>query len=69
MKIREVTSFSIKEFHAVKIFLTQLVNNNSSLTKEYYQKILRSENSHLFLAELNNAEIIGMFTLGTYKTL
>jgi ribosomal protein S18 acetylase RimI-like enzyme len=68
IKIRELTNFSIREFHAVKNILPQLDNKNSTLTKEHYKGILKSENSHLFLAELNDFEIIGMFTLGTYKT-
>jgi ribosomal protein S18 acetylase RimI-like enzyme len=47
--------------------LPQLDNNINQPTEEYFRGILKSDNSHFFIAELENKQIAGILTLGTYN--
>jgi ribosomal protein S18 acetylase RimI-like enzyme len=66
MKIREITRFESKVFEAVLKLLPQLGPNRSPLSEKQFRKIIKSDNSHFFIAELDTNEIAGMLTLGTY---
>jgi ribosomal protein S18 acetylase RimI-like enzyme len=66
MKIREITRFESKVFDSVLKLLPQLGPNHRPLTEKQFRKILKSDNSHFFIAELETNEIAGMLTLGTY---
>jgi ribosomal protein S18 acetylase RimI-like enzyme len=66
MKIREITGFDSKVFEAVLKLLPQLGPNSNLPSEKQFRKILKSDNSHFIIAELDNDEIAGMLTLGTY---
>jgi len=67
MKIREVTRFDSRVFDAITKLLPQLGPNTNPLSEEHFRRILKSDNSHLFIAEPDNNEIAGMLTLVTYQ--
>ena len=66
MNIREVKRFSYRIFESVLHLLPQLDSGIEAPTEEYFRGILRSCNSHFFIAELDNKQIAGILTLGTY---
>jgi ribosomal protein S18 acetylase RimI-like enzyme len=68
MEIKKIKRFSERAFKAVSRLLPQLTSDDAFLTKEYFKSVLESENSHLFIAELDKKNIAGMLSLGTYKT-
>jgi ribosomal protein S18 acetylase RimI-like enzyme len=68
MEIQKINRFSERAFEAVSGLLPQLSPDASLLTREYFKSILGSEGAHLFIAELDNKQIAGMLTIGTYKT-
>lgn len=68
MEIKKITRFSERVFEAVSGLLPQLSSDSALLTREYFKSILGSEGAHLFIAELDNKQIAGMLTIGTYKT-
>jgi ribosomal protein S18 acetylase RimI-like enzyme len=68
MEIKKITRFSERAFEAVSGLLPQLSPDASLLTREYFKSILASAGAHLFIAELDNKQIAGMLTIGTYKT-
>jgi ribosomal protein S18 acetylase RimI-like enzyme len=67
MKIKEVTRYSIRTYNAVLKLLPQLDPHAASLTEMHLKEILKSKRTHLFVAELNNKQIAGMLTIGTYN--
>jgi ribosomal protein S18 acetylase RimI-like enzyme len=66
MKIKEVTRFSNKVFNGVLKLLPQLDPHTTSFTEIHFTEILKSKRTHLFIAELDNNQIAGMLTIGTY---
>jgi ribosomal protein S18 acetylase RimI-like enzyme len=69
MKIKEVTRFSNRVFNAVLKLLPQLDPDSELLTEIYFKEILKSKTTHFFVVELNNKQIAGMLTIGTYDIL
>lgn len=67
MNIKRINRFSERVFEAVIRFLPQLSTAVELPTKKYFKSILTSENIHFFIAELDNKQIAGMLTIGTYK--
>jgi ribosomal protein S18 acetylase RimI-like enzyme len=68
MKIKRINRFSTRVFEAVLRLLPQVASNEELPAKQYFKSILTSENVHFFIAELNNKQIVGMLTIGTYPT-
>jgi ribosomal protein S18 acetylase RimI-like enzyme len=66
MEIKEINRFSIRVFSAVLKLLPQLGPDVKSLTEKHFKAILKSEKSHFFVAELDDKQIAGMLTIGTY---
>jgi ribosomal protein S18 acetylase RimI-like enzyme len=66
MKIKEIKRLSVGVYNAVLRLLPQLSSDSDLLSRKHLEEIVKSENSHLFIAELDNNEIIGMLTIGTY---
>jgi len=67
MKIIKITRYSNKVYTAVLRLVRQLDSNSELPDKEYIKDIIRSEITHLFLAELEDKEIAGMLTIATYN--
>ncbi len=67
MRIREVKRFSYRIYESVLHLLPQLDNNIDLPDEEFFRSILRSGNSHFFVAELDNKDIAGILTLSTYN--
>jgi Acetyltransferases len=67
MKIKKIKRFSVRVYEAVLSLLPQLASEADLPTKEYFESILKSENIHFFIAELDNKQIVGMITIGTYR--
>ncbi len=67
MKIREIKRFNITVYNAVLGLLLQLAPGTELPSKEHFKKILKSDKTHLFIAELENRQIVGMLTIGTYE--
>jgi ribosomal protein S18 acetylase RimI-like enzyme len=67
MNIREITSFDRKVFDAVLRLLPQLGPVSNPPSEKHFRKIIESDNSHFFIAELDNNKIAGMLTLVTYN--
>jgi ribosomal protein S18 acetylase RimI-like enzyme len=68
MKIKKINRFSLKVFDAILRLFQQLDSNSELPTKTHIEKILKSKNSHFFVVELENDQIVGMLTMGTYNT-
>jgi ribosomal protein S18 acetylase RimI-like enzyme len=68
MKITRVTKFNDRVFEAVLNLLPQLDRGADPPDKQYFNDLLSSGNTHLFFAELDNKDIAGMLTIGTYLT-
>lgn len=68
MKIKKVTRFTDRIFKAVLTLLPQLDPGADPPGKQYFKDLLSSGNTHLFLAELDNKDLVGMLTIGTYLT-
>ena len=66
MEIKEINRFNVRVFDAVLKLLPQLVSDSKSLTEDHFRRILKSEKTHFFIAELDNKQIVGMLTIGTY---
>jgi ribosomal protein S18 acetylase RimI-like enzyme len=67
MKISKVNRFSKRVYKAVVRLLPQLAPEADLPTEQYFKSILTSDNVHFFIAELDNKQIIGMLTIGTYN--
>jgi len=46
--------------------LPQLGKDVKLPTEKHFKRIFKSKNSHFFIAELENKEIVGILTIGTY---
>jgi ribosomal protein S18 acetylase RimI-like enzyme len=69
MIISKVNRFSKRVYRAVLMLLPQLAPEADLPTEQYLKSILTSDNVHLFIAELDNKQIIGMLTIGIYNIL
>lgn len=74
MTIIEIKRFNPIEFNAVRQLLLQLVEEELLPTKEHYIKLIESQNSQLFIAEIDSTQtgrskIVGTLTAATYKIL
>lgn len=67
MKIREIRRFNVRTYNAILRLIPKLDSYTELPTREQFRKILKSESTHLFIGELDNKEIIGMLTIGTYN--
>jgi len=67
MKIIKINRYSSKVYTAVVRLVRQLDTNQELPDKEYIKGIIRSERTHLFLAELDGKEIAGMLTIAAYN--
>jgi ribosomal protein S18 acetylase RimI-like enzyme len=68
MRIKEINRFNKRVFENVLKLLLQLSPGTVLPSEEYFKSILTSENSHFFIAELDNKQIAGMLTIGVYST-
>jgi ribosomal protein S18 acetylase RimI-like enzyme len=68
MKIKRITRFSKRVFDAVLRLLPQLAPDAELPDEQYFKSLLKSRNVHFFIAELDNKQIVGMLTIGTYDT-
>jgi ribosomal protein S18 acetylase RimI-like enzyme len=68
MIIKKVTIFTERVYEAVLRLLPQLTQVDELPGKQYLKEIIEAENVHFFTAESADNEIIGMLTIGTYKT-
>lgn len=66
INIHRIQDFNEKYFIDFQKLLLQLAPDLQLPTKEDFKKMLKSENTHLFIAELGNSEIVGMISIGTY---
>ena len=67
MKIKKINRFSTRVFEAVLRLLPQLSSEADLPSKQYFKSILTSDNIHFFIAELDNKQIVGILTIGTYN--
>src|SRR5664279_2252533 len=68
MKIKKITKFTDRVFEASLQLLPQLDQHTNLPDKQYFKDLLASGNTHFFIAELDNRDIAGMLTIGTYLT-
>jgi len=68
MKIKKIDKFSERVFEAVLRLLPQVASEADLPTKLYFKGILMSRNIHFFISELDNGQIVGMLTIGSYNT-
>lgn len=66
MNIRKIDRFTVEVYNAVIRLLPQLDSESVLPSKEHFKKILRSDRSHFFIAELDSRQIVGMLTIATY---
>ena len=66
ININRIQDFNEKHFIVIQKLLLQLSPDLQLPTKADFKQMLKSENTHLFIAELENSEIVGMITIGTY---
>ena len=67
MKIKEVSRISDRVFQSVVRLVPQLNPESELPSRIRLKEILRSEATHLFIAELENNEIAGILTLVIYE--
>jgi ribosomal protein S18 acetylase RimI-like enzyme len=67
MKIKKINRFSVRVFEAVLRLLPQLSSEADLPSNQYFKGILTSDNIHFFIAELDNKQIVGILTIGTYN--
>jgi ribosomal protein S18 acetylase RimI-like enzyme len=67
MLVTHVTTYSAKLYESVLRLLPQLSSKEDLPSEKYFRALLGSENTHFFIAKLDN-EIVGMLTIGTYST-
>jgi len=68
MKIERVNRISERVFEAVLRLLAQLAPDTELPTKDYFERVLTSENIHFFTGGLDDNRIVAMLTIGTYNT-
>jgi ribosomal protein S18 acetylase RimI-like enzyme len=67
MKIIRITKFTDRIFESVIHLLPQLSPGTEFPSKNYFKELLGSQNTHFFIVELDNKDIVGMLTIGTYS--
>jgi ribosomal protein S18 acetylase RimI-like enzyme len=67
MKIKKINRFSERVYEAVLRLLPQVAAEAKLPTKQYFKSLLASKNIYFFIAELDNEQIVGMLTIGTYN--
>lgn len=65
--IIEIKTYSPEYLEAMQRFLDQLTTSPMVLTESMFQKLLKSENSHLFFI-MKDEQIAGMLTVGIYHS-
>jgi ribosomal protein S18 acetylase RimI-like enzyme len=68
MNIKRITNYNEEVFEVVLMLLPQLSPDTELPTEKFFKDLLSSGNTHLFFAELDNKDIAGMLTIGTYLT-
>lgn len=66
IKISRVKEFEQECFVAVLGLLLQLIGENQLPSKEHFTKLVNSQNSHFFIAQLANSQIVGTMTIASY---
>jgi ribosomal protein S18 acetylase RimI-like enzyme len=66
MEIKRITRYSKRVFDAVLRLLPQLAPDAEIPADQYFKRLLKSRNVYFFIAELDNKQIVGMLTIGTY---
>lgn len=69
MNVRRITKYDDQIYESVNRLLPQLDLTVEPPSKEYLKEMLGSGNIHLFVAEDESGEIIGMLTLVAYPTI
>jgi ribosomal protein S18 acetylase RimI-like enzyme len=67
MEIKRITTFSEYVYDAVLSLLPQLAPDADLPSPQYFKAILASENTHFFIAETDEMQIVGMLSVVTYK--
>jgi len=67
MKIKKISRFSERVFQSVLKLLPQLAPDAELPTRQYFKDMLASDNINFFIAELENEQIAGTLTIGTYN--
>ena len=68
MNIKRITNYNEKVFEVILMLLPQLSPDTELPTEKFFKDLLASGNTHIFIAELDNNDIGGMLTIGTYLT-
>jgi ribosomal protein S18 acetylase RimI-like enzyme len=68
MKIKKIYKFTETAFKAVLRLLPQVAPEADLPAKQDFKSIVTSPNIHFFVAESDNKRIIGMLTIGTYRS-
>ncbi|HOW10898.1 MAG TPA: GNAT family N-acetyltransferase [Bacteroidales bacterium] len=66
LRIREIRRFGENIYKAVIRLVPQLNPDKAPPTREHIKGIIRSKNTRLFVAEVKEGNIAGLFTLVTY---
>lgn len=67
MEIIEVKEYERSYYESIQKMLGELTAVPTDMTEEFFKEIIASGNSHLFLLRKED-KVIGMLTLGTYKS-
>lgn len=68
-KIVEIKNFSPEIYGFVGRLLPQLLPKRDVLSEEAFRDMLHSENSHLFVIQDAEETMVGMLSVGIYRTL
>jgi ribosomal protein S18 acetylase RimI-like enzyme len=68
MKIKEMKKFKIGVYNEIVELLPQLSTRATTPTKKYFKDILKSKDTHFFVAK-SDEKVIGTLLLTKYKTL
>ncbi len=66
MTITRITTYDLKLHQAVNSLLPQLDDSLKELNETHFKTMLSSANTHFFVAENEENEIVGMLTIGEY---
>ena len=69
MTIRKIHRFTPGIYKAVSELLRQLIPEQEPLSAEKFTGILKTGNTHIFIAMIEKKKIIGMLTLVTYNIM
>ena len=67
MKIIEIKKYNERVYRSVLDLLPQLDPEIILPSKNFFKSVIEAENTHFFVAELDNGEIKGILTLTTYN--